>query len=84
MPSKQRADERADKSGSDGGRERQYRITKAQFDRFLENLAAHDAREPSHDPRLHQAMHDAMTSEGEVLRAQIDRYEQLRDGLSGP
>jgi DNA-binding XRE family transcriptional regulator len=62
--------------------ERQYRITKAQLNRFLENLAAHDAREPSHDvdPHIHQAMHDAMASEAEVLRAQIDRYEQLRDG----
>lgn len=62
--------------------ERQYRITKAQLNRFLENLAAHDAREPSHDvdPRIHQAMRDAMASEAEVLRAQIERYEQLRDG----
>lgn len=62
--------------------ERQYRITKAQLARFDESLAAHDAREPSTDvdPRVHRAMRDAMASEAEVLRAQIDRYEQLRDG----
>jgi HTH-type transcriptional regulator/antitoxin HigA len=62
--------------------ERQYRITKTQLAHFDESLAAHDARGPSTDvdPRVHQAMRDAMVSEAEVLRAQIDRYEQLRDG----
>jgi DNA-binding XRE family transcriptional regulator len=62
--------------------ERQYRITKAQLARFEEGLIADDGREPSSnvDPRVHQAMRDAMASEAEELRAQIERYEQLRDG----
>lgn len=62
--------------------ERQYRITRSQLAHFDESLATHDASQPSADmdPRIHQAMRDAMASEAEVLRAQIDRYEQLRDG----
>lgn len=62
--------------------ERQYRITKAQLKRFDDDLAAHDARTPSADvdPRLHQAMRDALASETDELRAQVERYEQLRDG----
>jgi DNA-binding transcriptional regulator YiaG len=62
--------------------ERQYRITKAQLKRFEDDLVTHDARTPSADvdPRLHQAMRDALASEADELRAQIKRYEQLRDG----
>lgn len=62
--------------------ERQYRITKAQLKRFKDDLAAHDAGTPSADvdPRLHQAMRDALVSETDELRAQIEHYEQLRDG----
>jgi DNA-binding transcriptional regulator YiaG len=62
--------------------ERQYRITKAQLKRFEDDLAAHDARKPAAgvDPRLHQAMRDALASEADELRSQLERYEQLRDG----
>jgi len=62
--------------------ERQYRITKAQLKRFEDDLAAHDARTPGADvdPRLHQAMRDALASEADELRAQLERYEQLRGG----
>lgn len=62
--------------------ERQYRITKSQLKRFEDDLAAHDARTPSADvdPRLHEAMRDALASEADELRAQIEHYEQLRDG----
>ncbi len=62
--------------------ERQYRITKAQLKRFDDDLAAHDARTPGADvdPRLHQAMRNALVSEADELRAQLKRYEQLRDG----
>lgn len=62
--------------------ERQYRITKAQLKRFDEDLLAHDARTPTADvdPRLHQAMRDALVSEADELRAQLEHYEQLRDG----
>ena len=53
--------------------ERQYRITKAQLKRFDDDLAAHDARKPAAgvDPRLHQAMRDALASEADELRTQI-------------
>ena len=62
--------------------ERQYRISKAQLKRFDDDLAAHDARAPGAevDPRLHRAMRDALVSEADELRAQLKRYEQLRDG----
>lgn len=62
--------------------EREYRITKTQLARFEKNQIAYDARElsPNVDPRMHQVMHDALDSEIEVLRGQIDHYEQLRDG----
>lgn len=62
--------------------ERQYRITKAQLKRFEDDLATHDvrARSADVDPRLHQAMRDALASEADELRAQIKHYEELRDG----
>jgi HTH-type transcriptional regulator/antitoxin HigA len=60
--------------------ERQYRITKAQLKRFEDDLAAHGSPGADVDPRLHQAMHDALASEADELRAQLKRYEQLRDG----
>ena len=51
-------------------------------DSLLSSLAAHDARIPSGDVdlRIHQAMRDALASEAHELRAQLERYEQLRDG----
>jgi DNA-binding XRE family transcriptional regulator len=62
--------------------EREYRITKAELARFEAGLVSNDARElgPDVDPRMRQVMHDAIASEIEVLRRQIDHYEQLRDG----
>lgn len=62
--------------------ERQYRITRRQLRRFDDDLATHAARIPSADvdPRLHQAMRDALVSEADELRTQLKRYEQLRDG----
>jgi len=61
---------------------RQYRITKAALGRLQENLAAHDVRDPGRDvdPRIHQVMRDAISSEAEDLRAELHHYEQLRDG----
>lgn len=62
--------------------ERQYRITKAQLQRFDDDLALHAQRAPSGDvdPRIHQAMGDALASEAAELRVQLERYERLRDG----
>jgi DNA-binding transcriptional regulator YiaG len=62
--------------------ERQYRISNAELKRFEQALAAQAAAGPSEDvhPRIHQAMLDAMASERVELRAQLDRYDDLRSG----
>jgi hypothetical protein len=62
--------------------QRQYTITKAQLARFEEALAQQTAASPSPDvhPRIHQAMQDATASEILELRAQLDRYDELRSG----
>jgi DNA-binding XRE family transcriptional regulator len=62
--------------------ERQYRITKAHLAGFEGGLVANDEREfpPDVDPRMKPIMHDAIASEIEELRHQIDHYEKLRDG----
>ncbi len=65
--------------------ERQYRITKAHLAGFEGGLVAHDARDPRDlppniDPGMPKLMHDAIASEIEELRHQIDHYEKLRDG----
>lgn len=62
--------------------ERQYKIAHAQMRRFEESLDAHHASEPAEgvDPRIHEAMGSAIASEIEDLAAQIQRYEDLRDG----
>jgi transcriptional regulator with XRE-family HTH domain len=62
--------------------ERQYRITRAQLERFDQAATAQGARDPSQgvDPRIHVAMGDALLSEAEELRRQLCEYEQLRAG----
>jgi HTH-type transcriptional regulator / antitoxin HipB len=62
--------------------EREYRITKAHLAGFEEGLVANDNREfpPNVDPGMKKLMHDAIASEIDVLRAQIDHYEQLHEG----
>jgi DNA-binding XRE family transcriptional regulator len=62
--------------------EREYRITKAHLAGFEGGLVANDEREfpPNVDPGMKKLMHDAIASEIEVLRAQIDHYEKLREG----
>jgi DNA-binding XRE family transcriptional regulator len=62
--------------------QREYRITKVWLARFEESQTAYAAHEltPNVDPGMHQLMDDAIVSEIETLRAQIDHYEQLRDG----
>lgn len=63
--------------------ERQYRITKAQADKFERALAHLDAHpeesEPLH-PRLQQAEKEALHSQFVTLRRQLDDYESLRLG----
>jgi DNA-binding Xre family transcriptional regulator len=62
--------------------EREYRITKAHLAGFEGGLVANDERDlPANvDPSMKKLMHDAIASEIEVLRAQVDHYEKLRDG----
>jgi DNA-binding XRE family transcriptional regulator len=65
--------------------QRQYKITKGWLTRFEESLIAHEARDPRDlppgiDPGMPKLMHDAIASEIESLRAQMDHYEKLRDG----
>ena len=62
--------------------ERQFRIANAQLKRFEEALAAQAATGPSPDvhPRIHQAMIEATASERDELRAQLERYDDLRSG----
>ncbi len=65
--------------------ERQYRIANAELKRFEEALAAQVASGPGQDvhPRIHQAMMDATASERDELRAQLQRYDDLRAGRVG-
>ena len=62
--------------------ERQYRIASSELKRFEEALAAQVASGPSPDvhPRIRQAMLDATASERDELRAQLERYDDLRSG----
>ncbi|HWJ50651.1 MAG TPA: helix-turn-helix transcriptional regulator [Solirubrobacteraceae bacterium] len=62
--------------------ERQYRIANAELKRFEEALAAQAATGPSPDvhPRIHQALMEATASERDELRAQLERYDDLRSG----
>jgi DNA-binding XRE family transcriptional regulator len=62
--------------------ERQYRITKSWIARFEESRSAYAAHElsPNVDPGMHKLMDDALVSEIDTLREQIEHYEQLRDG----
>jgi DNA-binding Xre family transcriptional regulator len=62
--------------------EREYRITKAHLAGFEGGLVANDEQEfPANvDPGMKQVMHDAIASQIETFRHEIDHYEKLRDG----
>lgn len=62
--------------------QREYRITKSWIARFEKELIANETRElsPNEHPGMRQVAHDAIASEIETLRRQIEHYEQLRDG----
>lgn len=63
--------------------ERQYRITKAQADRFKEALRqfteVEDGGQGIH-PKLRKAQEDAMRSQLADLEAELEAYEALRSG----
>jgi hypothetical protein len=62
--------------------EREYRITRAHLAGFEGGLVANDERElPANvDPGMKQVMQDAIASQIETFRHEIDHYEKLRDG----
>jgi len=62
--------------------ERQYRIAKSQARKFEQSIAATRNAEPSSNvhPRVHDAMIEALESERDVLREQLDHYEALKAG----
>lgn len=62
--------------------ERQNRISKAELRRFEEALEVHRQAGPREgfDPRLHEAMSASLQSEIDQLRAQVERYADLRAG----
>lgn len=64
--------------------ERQYRITKAQADKFEQALARQVATTPETDNRIHplvqKAQRDALISQLEDLKTQLREYNLLRSG----
>ena len=60
--------------------ERQYRITKAEAERFEQALAHGDQQGAHLHPRLRQAMREGLESQLQDLREQLAEYEALRNG----
>ena len=63
--------------------ERQYRVTKAQADKFrraLDGLGKRTSPETQVHPLLQKAQEDALRSQLADLRAEIEEYEILRSG----
>ena len=62
--------------------ERQYRISLTALRRFEKGLAALERSGPDADihPRIHQAMIESAQSERDELRAELERYDDLRSG----
>lgn len=60
--------------------ERQYRITRAEAERFAAALAQPDEKLAHLHPRIRQAMREGAESQLEELQADLAEYEALRDG----
>ncbi len=62
--------------------QRQYGITKTELAKFEKALEQQRASSPSPGvhPRIHQAMQDAIESQIADLRAELQRYDDLRSG----
>lgn len=62
--------------------ERQYRITKSQVDKFAETLAEFDRQSKTSNipPLILKAQREAVESQLEDLRRQIQEYDELRTG----
>lgn len=60
--------------------ERQYRIARAELERFEAALARVDTVYADRPPRLRRAMREQLASQTEELREQLDEYDALRAG----
>jgi ribosome-binding protein aMBF1 (putative translation factor) len=61
--------------------ERQYRITKAQAERFARTIAEEEARpNPAIHPKLRRAELDGLRSQLDDLKRELREYEALRSG----
>jgi ribosome-binding protein aMBF1 (putative translation factor) len=60
--------------------EREYKITKAQADKFAEALIAFEKTPPEGHPKMRKAYKDAMQSQLEELQEQLNDYETLKRG----
>lgn len=62
--------------------ERQYRIAKAEAQKFQQAIAAAQQSEPSADvhPRVHNAIVESLASELAILREELRHYEALKAG----
>jgi len=59
--------------------DRQYRVSRAQLLKFRESLAAHQEA-VSDQPRLKQAMIDAIASQISEMEADLAEYDRLKTG----
>lgn len=59
---------------------REYKITKAQADKFAEALAAFEKSPPEGHPKMRKAYKDALKSQLEELQDQLSDYEALKLG----
>lgn len=60
--------------------EREYRISKAQAEKFAQALAAFEASPPQGHPKMQKAYRDATHSQLDELQAQLTAYEALKAG----
>lgn len=60
--------------------EREYRISKAQAEKFVQSLAAFEASPPKGHPKMQKAYRDAMQSQLDDLQTQLKAYESLKAG----
>jgi ribosome-binding protein aMBF1 (putative translation factor) len=62
--------------------EREYKITKAQADKFSEALIAFEKNPPEGHPKMRKAYKDAMQSQLGELQVQLSDYDALKRGKS--
>jgi ribosome-binding protein aMBF1 (putative translation factor) len=60
--------------------EREYRISKAQAEKFAQALVAFEASPPKGHPKMQKAYREAMQSQLDDLQAQLKSYESLKEG----